>query len=160
MRKAVAACAVAMLALVGCGEPAIDVEIPQRPGSQRVADLAGILDAEALEAKLAGAAEDGTDIVALTYETEQAGCGEAYRAAQEFVQKWAANVALVAVAQPGDFGSDEEGRVRCFGLQPGGGVDVPGGLRERIAEDLVPAETADNDWDGAFAVAVDALMDQ
>lgn len=160
MRRAVAAWAVGLIVLAGCGEPPIDVDLPQRAGDDRVADLAGILDAEALEARLAQAAQDGTDIVALTYETEQAGCGEAYRAAQEFVQKWAADVALVAVAQPGDFTSQEEGRERCFGLQPRAGGDVPGALRERIAEELVPAKTADNDWDGAFAVAVDALREQ
>ena len=160
MRRAAAAGAALLILLAGCGEPAIDVEIPQRPGKERVADLAGILDVEALEARLAEAAEGGIDIVALTYETEQAGCGEAYRAAQEFVQKWAANVALVAVAQPGDFTSEEEARERCFGLQPRVGEDISGGLREKIAEALVPVETADNDWDGAFAVAVDALVEQ
>ena len=160
MPRALLAWAAAALLLVGCGEPPIDVEIPERTGTERVADLAEILDVEALEARLEEAAQDGTDIVALTYETEQAGCGEAYRAAQEFVQQWAADVALVAVAQPGDFAAQEEGRERCFGLQPRAGGDVPGGLREQIAEVLVPAETADNDWDGAFAVAVDALMEQ
>jgi hypothetical protein len=160
MRRAAAGCAALLIMLAGCGEPAIDVEIPQRPGRDRVADLAGILDVDALEARLAEAAEGGVDIVALTYESEQAGCGEAYRAAQEFVQQWAANVALVAVAQPGDFASEDEARERCFGLQPRVGEDVPAGLRETIAEELVPAETADNDWDGAFAVAVDALVDR
>ena len=160
MRRGAVAWGVALIVLAACGEPPIDVAIPAREGTQRVADLAGILDAAALEKVLAEAAQDGTDIVALTYETEQAGCGEAYRAAQEFVARWAANVALVAVAQPGDFASTEETRERCFGLQPGPGGDLPGDLRERIAEQLVPAETADNDWDSAFAVAVDALMDR
>lgn len=158
MRRVAAAWVVALVVLTGCGEPAIDVELPQRAGKERVADLAGILDAESLEEVLAEAAAEGTDIVALTYETEQAGCGEAYRAAQAFVAKWAASVALVAVAEPGDFTSTDDARVRCFGLQPGAGTEISGGLRERIAEQLVPAETADNDWDGAFAVAVDALM--
>lgn len=160
MRRAVAAGAIGLAVLTGCGEPAIDVDLPQRAGDERVADLAGILDADALEARLAEAAQDGMDIVALTYETEQAGCGEAYRAAQEFVAAWEADVALVAVARPGDFTSEEEERERCFGLQPAAGNDVAGGLRELIAEELVPEESADNDWNGAFGVAVDALMDQ
>lgn len=160
MRRTVQVCAVLLVVLAGCGEPPIDVDLPQRAGGEHVADLAGILDAQALDARLAAAAQDGTDIVALTYESEHAGCGEAYRAAQEFVAAWDADVALVAVAQPGDFTSEDDGRERCFGLQPLAEGDVPGGLRERIAEQLVPAETADNDWDGAFAIAVDTLMDQ
>lgn len=160
MHRLGAAGAVILILLAGCGEPTIDVDLPQRAGTERVADLAGILNADALEARLEQAAQEGTDIVVLTYESEQAGCGEAYRAAQEFVMKWAANVALVAVAEPGDFKAEAEPRERCFGLQPSASTEVSGGLRERIAEELVPPKTADNDWDGAFAVAVDALMEQ
>ena len=152
--------AAALVVAAACGEPAPDISIPARPDGDHVADTAGILDEEALEERLRTVAEDGHDIVALTYETQQAGCGEAYRAAREFVRTWKADIALVAVAQPGDFTSDDEARERCVGVEPLESRAVPGDLREQIAEQLVPAKTADNDWDGAFAVAVDALVEQ
>jgi uncharacterized membrane protein YgcG len=155
MRKVVLVLA---LALGACGEPAVDIEIPQRPDGEYVLDSAGILDEAALEQRLAKVADAGTDIVALTYETEQASCGEAYRAARQFVRTWNADIALVAVAHPGDFASDDEqSRERCLGVQPLEDRAVPGDLRERIAEELIPPLTADNDWDAAFEVAVDAL---
>lgn len=155
MRR-VLAVAVALL-LAACGEPPIDVAIPERQPQERIADLAEILDTQALAPRLDAAAVAGTDIVVLTYETEQAGCGEAYRAAREFVAAWDAEAAIVAVARPGDFASDSENRVRCVGVQPRDERAVSGALREQIAEELVPPKTADNDWDGAFAAAVDAL---
>ena len=144
--------------LAACGEPAVDVDIAPRDGGRHVADQAGILDAEALEQRLADAEDEGLDIVALTYESEQANCGEAYRAAREFVRTWEADVALVAVAKPGDFESSEQTRQRCLGVQPLDDRGLPGDLREQIAEELVPPKAGANDWDGAFAVAVDALV--
>ena len=149
---------VAAIVLAACGEPAVDVSIPEREPGRNVADLAGILDVERLESQLAQT--EDVDIVALTYETEQASCGEAFRAATEFVQAWQADIALVAVARPGDFGSDDEQRQRCLGVQPLEGRSVPAALREQIAEELIPPRAAVNDWDGAFAVAVDALVQQ
>ena len=147
--------------MTACGEPAVDVEISAREERQHVLDQAGILDAEALEQRLDTAQEDaGLDIVALTYESEQANCGEAYRAAREFVRTWEADVALVAVADPGDFTSTEQTRQRCLGVQPLDDRGIPGDLREQIAEELVPPKAADNDWDGAFAVAVEALVER
>ena len=157
MRKALLVFAVVLAA---CGEPAVDVELADREPGQHVDDQAGILDADALQERLAEAEQDGLDIVALTYESEQANCGEAYRAAREFVRTWEADVALVAVAEPGDFTATEQTRQRCLGVQPLDDRGVPGDLRERIAEELVPPKAADNDWDGAFAVAVDALVEQ
>lgn len=152
--------AVVALVLAACGEPPVDVEIPQRDGDAHVLDNAGVLDEQALDERLRAAAADGTDIVALTYETEQASCGEAFRAAREFVRAWEADIALVAVAEPGDFTSDDPARERCLGVQPLQDRAVPADLREQIAEELVPPKAADNDWDSAFAVAVDALTKQ
>jgi hypothetical protein len=146
--------------LTGCGEPAVDVDIPQRPDGAHVLDLAGVLDAEALERDLVALAGSGLDVVALTYETEQAGCGEAFRAGSQFVEAWDADVALVAVAKPGDFAATAETRVRCLGVQPRDPQAVPGGVREQIAEELVPPFAERNDWTGAFAIAVDTLAQQ
>jgi hypothetical protein len=149
------------LVLSACGEPEVDIEIPQRDDGDYVFDDAGILDEEALEDRLAELDESGPEIVALTYETEQASCGEAYRAARQFVRGWNADIALVAVARPGDFASDDKGtRERCLGVQPLDDRAVSGDLREQIAEELVPPITADNDWDAAFESAVDALAEQ
>lgn len=145
-------------ALAGCGEPAIDVDLPPRDG--HVADLAGILDAEALDARLRAIQADGLDIVALTYTTQQANCGEAFRAGQAFATLWEADIALVAVARPGDFEATHGDRERCLGLRPVDAFAVPGGLREEIAEGLVPPIAAANDWDGAFMVAADRLAQE
>lgn len=151
-------CLAAAVLLAACGEPAVDVTIPEREPEQQVADLAGILDAGALEERLGGL--DDKDIVVLTYETDQASCGEAFRAAGEFVRAWEADIALVAVARPGDFASDDEQRQRCLGVQPLDDRSVPGALREQIAEELIPPKAAVNDWDGAFGAAVEALVQQ
>ena len=150
-----------MAVAVACGEPAVDVEFPARDAEQRhVVDQAGILDATALEEQLAALADDGSDIVALTYETPQASCGEAFRAAREFVDDWDADIAIVAVARPGEFTSTAQDRQRCVGVQPRDDRALPADLRERIAEELVPPFAADNDWDGAFNAAVQALAAQ
>lgn len=148
------------LAATACGEPPIDVDLPARGDGDHVADLAGILDADALEARLAEIEADGLDVVALTYTTPQANCGEAFRAGLEMAQAWGADVALVAVARPGDFQSTEDGRERCLGLRPVDDFAVPGGLREEIAEGLVPPIAAENDWDGAFTAAADRLAEE
>lgn len=144
------------LLLAACGEPEVDVEIPARDTGQHVLDQAGILDVQALESRLAEIAQV-RDIVVLTYETPAATCGEAFRAAGDFVRSWEADVALVAVAKPGDFASDEPQRQRCLGVQPLEDRAISGGLRERIAEELIPPKASVNDWNGAFNVAIDAL---
>lgn len=144
-----------LISLLGaCGEPPIDVAIRERVGDERVLDEAGILDAAALEQHLAG---HGVDVVALAYETPQASCGEAFRAGAAFVRAWEADVAIVAVARPGDFTSDEETRVRCLGLTPLDDRAISADVRERIAEVIVPPITATNDWTRAFTAAADAL---
>lgn len=146
-----------VLSTPACGEPPIDVTIPERDG--HIADLAEILDDEALDARLDEIERAGLDVVALTYTTAQANCGEAFRAGLEMATAWEADVALVAVARPGDFASTEAGRERCLGLRPVDEFAVPGGLREEIAEVLVPEIAAENDWDGAFLAAADRLAE-
>ncbi len=159
-RGAVLPVVVAAAALIACGEPPIDVTIPAREDGAQIADLAGVLDREALQPRLAPAGEADLDIVALTYETQQASCGEAYRAATEFVDAWDADVAIVAVARPGDFSSTAENRQRCVGIQPRDPRGVSADLRERIAEEIVPPIAADNDWTGVFSAAAEAVRSQ
>lgn len=156
-RAAALAVVVAGLLLSGCGEPPVDVAIPARGDGQQILDLAGILRAPDLSQRLRRLHDQGLDIVVLTYESEQAGCGEAFRAGGEIVASWDADVALVAVAQPGDFTATGDDRERCLGVRPRDSYEIPGSLRERIAEQLVPPLASRNDWHGAFSVAVDAL---
>lgn len=145
-----------LLVVTACGEPPIAIEIPPRDGAQ-VLDLAGILDAEALETQLANHADEGVDIVALAYTTPDASCGEAFRAGQEFVRAWDADVALVAVAEPGGF--DDLDAERCVGLQPLNDFDVGRGTREEISEVIWPDLIDDNAWDEVFAVGATELFD-
>lgn len=162
LRRALPA-ALAVAALTGCtGEPAVDVEIPARADGQQVADLAGILDGPgglALLDRLNLLGGTGLDVVVLTYETEQASCGEAFRAGGEFVQAWDADVAVVAVARPGDFTStDETSRERCLGVRPADERALSE-VREEIAEEIVPPIAATNDWPAAFVAAVDRIAE-
>lgn len=143
------------LALQACGEPPIALDIPDRDGRQ-VLDEADILDTEALEATLAEYADDGVDIVALTYTVEGANCGEAFRAGREFVQAWEADVAVVAVAEPGDF--DDADGDRCVGLAPLDDFELGRGTREEVSEVIWPPLIADNAWGEIFDVAADELF--
>ena len=150
---------VAVVLFAGCGEPAVDVSLPPREQGQQVLDQAGILDGADIAERLEGLRDGGLDVVALTYESEQAGCGEAFRAGGEIVQLWDVDVAVVAVADPGDFAAEAAPRQRCLGVRPRDAELVPGGVRERIAEQLVPPIAARNDWTGAFSVAIDAIAE-
>lgn len=155
MRSALAAVAAALL-LVAC-EPAVDLEIPERAAGQVLLDQAGILDPR-VEERLRAAGEGGRDVVALTYETEQATRGEATRAGRALLEAWDADIALVAVARPGDFAStDPDRRERVFGLEAADTYAVPRDLREQIVETLAPPIAGDNDWPGVFLLAVDEL---
>lgn len=151
-----------LVALVACGEPEPDLVIPERDPGQHILDQAGVLDTSQLHDRLSQVNQrDDYDIVALTFETEQANCGEAFRAGALFVERWDADIAIVAVAKPGDFTSEQETRVRCVGVQPAGNpVPAEGVLRERIAEEVVPPFAAENDWTGAFSAAVDEMLSQ
>jgi len=147
------------LVAAACGEPAVDVQIPQREGQTHVLDAAGILTGGDLEERLAAVAAQGLDVVVVAYETSQANCGEAFRAGGEIVTAWDADIAVVAVARPGDFASTRTDRERCLGIRPRDEFAVPRGLREEIVEELVPPLAAENRWDEAFAAAVDRLAE-
>lgn len=139
---------------VACGEPPVDVAIPERAGGATVVDHAGILTGSEIEAVLG---DMPADVVALTFESGDATLGEAHRAAQALLRAWGADVVLVAAARPGDFGSDSESRRRFFGVFPADRFRVPGGVRERIVEEVVPPLAADNDWPGVFRAAADEV---
>jgi len=160
-RRRLLAAAVAVAVLAGCGgEPEVDLDLPARAEGQQVADLAGILEGSDIADRLEQLRAEGLDVVAVTYETEQASCGEAYRAGSEVVRAWDADIAVVAVARPGDFTSTETAsRERCLGVQPASEGVLSGDVREEIAEGLVPPLAADNDWVGAFRVAVDRIAE-
>lgn len=148
----------ALLLLAGCGEPAVDLHPPAREPGQQVLDEAGILEGSDIASRLDALAEKGLDVVAVTYETPQAGLGENRRAGQLMVDEWDADIALVAVAAPGDFTStDAEDRSRFFGLESADQFAVPRGLRERIAEELAPPLAAENDWQAVFVMAIDEI---
>jgi len=145
---------------VGCGEPAVDLDLPARAEGQTVLDLADAVDDGAVEEALADLRELGYDAVAVTYETEQAGRGEAARAGRLVVEEWDADIVLVALARPGDFASaDTEERERFFGIEPADTFAVPGGLREEIVEETIPAVAAGNDWQGVFETAAEDLAE-
>jgi hypothetical protein len=151
------------LLLPACGEPPVDLDVPRRASGQVVLDQAGILDEAEIEKHLRAFEE--RDVVALTFETEQASRGEARRAGQLLVREWDADVVLVAVARQGDFDStivdreDPRDRQRFFGIEPADTFDVPGGLREEIVEETVPPIAADNDWQQVFVTAAQDLRD-
>lgn len=148
--------AVVTLLLGGCGEPPLAVEIPPRDG--HIADMAGILDVEALEGRLEDyAADDGVDIVALTYIAEDANAGEAFRAGRAFVDAWDADVALVAVAAPGAFTDPQQ--EAFVGLQPLDDFAVGRGTREEITEQLWPELILERRWDEVFTVGAEELRD-
>lgn len=143
-----------MVLATACGEPPIAIDIPERDGRQ-VLDLDGLLEVELIEPRLAGYAAEGVDIVALVYTTPDASCGEAFRAGQQFVEAWQADVALVAVAEPGGFHDlDAE---RCVGLQPLNTFDVGRGTREEISEVIWPDLIDDNAWDEVFLIGAEEL---
>lgn len=161
--------AVGLLALAGlvagCGEPAVDLDLAARADGQTVLDLAGAVDDAAVEDALAGIRDLGYDAVALTYESEQAGRGEAARAGRMVVREWDADIVLVAVARPGDFASetvdpeDPGARERFFGIEPADTFAVSGSLREEIVEETIPPIAAGNDWDGVFTTAARDLAE-
>lgn len=154
----VTALALGALALAGCGEPAVDLALPDREVGQHVADQAGVLDGTDLEERLAALADAGLDVVAVTYESDRAGLGESRRAGQLVVARWGADIALVAVAAPGDFtSSDVDARRRFFGLEPADTFAVPRGLRERVAEERAPPLAETNDWPAVFTMAVEEI---
>lgn len=157
MRERIAAAVVAATLTAGC-EPAVDLAVPEREPGQVVLDQAEILDA-GVERRLRALDVGGRDVVALTFESEQAGRGEANRAGKLLLDSWDADIVLVAVARPGDFASvEQQDRQRFFGLEAADSYAVPRGLREEIVEGLVPPIAEENDWSAAFTSALDHLQ--
>jgi hypothetical protein len=156
MRRASAAAVLAVGVVTACtGEPEPDLEIPPRAEGQVVLDLADIVDDEAVAAALAQV--EGFDTVAVTYETEQANAGEARRAAQRVLREWDAELAVIAVAQPGDFTATGDDRERFVGVEPADSFAVPGSLREQIAEESLGEPATANDWTAVFTTAGELL---
>lgn len=145
------------LALVAaaCGEPGVDLSIPERDPGQIVLDLAGILDDEAVATVLRGI--HAVDVVALTAELGDPSLGAADRAGRRLIEEWGADVVLVAVAVPDDFLREEADRQRFFGLFAADVREVPRDLRERIVEQIVPPLAGANDWTGVFVAAASEL---
>ncbi|HUH07176.1 MAG TPA: hypothetical protein VML96_05135 [Egibacteraceae bacterium] len=148
----------AALAVSACGEPPVPLEFGDREPGRRVLDLAGVADAEALEQPLAALEAAGWDVVALTFEDDEANLGLAHRAGNRLVQEWGAHIAIVAVAAPGDFTSAAEGRQRFFGIASPDAYGVPRSLREQITEEIAPPLAAANDWQAVFHQAASALQ--
>lgn len=154
----------AMIGLVGCGEPAVDLDIPAREASGDVLDTSDLLGDDIAVRLEEFEVSTGLDAVALTYESDQASRGEASRAGQLLIERWGADLVLVAVARPGDFAStvvdreDPEDRRRYFGVEPGDPFAVSGDLRERVVEGIVPPIAAENRWGDVFQKAVEELQ--
>ena len=151
--------AVALVVVLIARDPEPDLEVPPRDAGQVSADLAGILDGEVDDA-LQALADDGWDAVALTFETPAANQGEAQRGGRALLEDWDADIVLVAVAEPGDFDSDAEGRRRFFGVEAPSAFDVPGDLREDVTDRVIPPYAADNDWTGAFRAGAEHLAEE
>ena len=155
----VAVVAVALGVALLARDPEPDLEVPPREPGQVSADLAGVLD-DRVDDALATLADDGWDAVALTFESPAANQGEAQRGGRALLEAWDADVVLVAVAVPGDFTSDAQGRRRFFGVEAPSAFAVPGDVREEITDVVVPPYAAENDWAGAFAAGARHLADE
>jgi hypothetical protein len=153
-----AACA---LVLAACGEPPVPLDVPERDFAQAVLDEAGIVDEDdrALQRALGAVRLLGWDPVLVAFEADGANMGLADRAGRKVLDAWGADIALVAVADPGHFMREGAGRQRFFGLFARDVREVPRAVRERIAEQLVPPVAARNDWTGAFALSLRELAD-
>lgn len=153
------AVAAAALALAACGEPGVELALPERPAGSQVADEAGVLSGAVADRLEALRAETGHDVVALTFESSKASLGEAKRGGELVVEEWGADVALVAVGFPGHFTEpDPDARRRYFGVEADR-LTVSRGLREDIVEGAVPPHAAGNDWTDAFIAAIDVLAE-
>ena len=156
--SAVALLTVALLS--GCvGEPAVPLDVPARQPGQALFDEAGILDADnaSLVAALEALQAQGWDVALVTFESVDANLGMADRAGRKVIDAWGVDLALVAVAAPGDFASTSSTRRRYFGLTARTIRSVSPSLRERIAEELVPRLAAKNQWTQAFTLALTEL---
>jgi hypothetical protein len=155
--RALLAVVAAVLLLVGCGEPPVDLDVPRRGADQHVLDEAGILDAS-IEERLAELSEDsGYDVVALAFTDDRSSLGQADRGGRMLLREWGADIVLVAVARPDDFTSTAEDRSRFFGVFSADRFDVSRDLRERIIFDAVQRLAAENEWTQAFHAGIAEL---
>lgn len=146
-----------VLALAAC-EPAVALEVPSRSADQRLLDVPGATDATAVSAALDAAAEaSGLDVVGLVFEDDRASLGQADRGGRQLLRAWDADVVLVAVARPGDFGSQAAERARYFGVYAEDRFEVPRGLREEAIFSHAQLPAASNDWTTAFVDAAGAV---
>jgi hypothetical protein len=149
--------ALLIMLLTACGEPPVALDVPPRGPDQHILDTVGVVDA-ALEADLrALSASSGLDVVALAFEDKRTSLGQADRGGKLLLREWDADIVLVAVAAPGDFGSTEADRRRFFGVFASDRFAVSRSLRERIIFERVQLLAADNAWADAFAAAADEL---
>lgn len=161
MRKRLAALLAGLALVTACGEPAVPLQVPERSFDQVLLDNAGILaeDYRGLEVALGELRHQGWDPVLVTFEAEGANMGMADRAGRKVIDAWGADLAIVAVAEPGDFDSEAQDRKRFFGLFARNVREIPRGLRERVVEQLIPPIAGRNDWTEAFRVAVTELAE-
>lgn len=160
-RRCVAALAALALGMAACGEPPVPLDVPARGSGQSVLDLAGVIDEEdpGLARALGELQHLGWDPVLVAFEADGANMGLADRAGRKVLDAWDADLALVAVADPGQFTSTDDDRRRFFGLFARDVREVPRDVRERVVEELVPPVAARNDWTGAFALVLRELAE-
>lgn len=155
--RTLVACVLAALVLAACGEPEVDLDVPDRAEGQRLLDVADVMDDSVEEALAQAAAATDLDIVALAFEDERASLGQADRGGSTLLAAWDADVVVVVVGFPGDLTADDpEARARYFGVY-GDRFDVPRSVREQINDEVVAPLAADNDWTGAFTAAAETL---
>jgi hypothetical protein len=148
---------VLVLLLVGCGEPPVALEVPERSAGAHLLDTAGLLGATTEDRLREVSASTGLDVVGLTFEDERATLGQADRGGKRLLSEWDADVVLVAVGRPGDFVSEDAERSRYFGVFAGDRFTVSRDVRERIIYERVQLLAAENAWAPAFAAAIDEL---
>lgn len=161
MPSRIAAVLALALMLAACGEPPVPLEVPERGFSQAVLDVAGIVDEDerAFQQALGAVRRLGWDPVVIAFEAEGASMGMADRAGRKVLDAWGADLALVAVAEPGHFDRSAAQRKRYFGLFARDVREVPRGVRERIVEEVVPPIAGRNAWTAAYTAALRALAD-
>ena len=160
-RRFAAALAALALGSAACGEPPVPLEVPARALGQSMLDLADVIDEDdaALIAALGELRDLGWDPVLVAFAADAANMGMADRAGRKVLDAWDADLALVAVAEPGHFTRQDIDRARFFGLFARDVREVPRGVRERVVEELVPPVAARNDWTAAFALALRELAE-
>lgn len=149
-----------VMLIAACGEPAVDVDIPDRGEGQRLFDEPGVVDEAAVADALDQASADsGLDVVGMVFEDDHINAGQADRGGRELLDAWDADVVLVAVAAPGDFDSADDERERFFGVYASDRFEIPRSLREEIIDEYMTPYAQDNAWTEGFVTSADALRD-